>query len=112
MLLAFALEVILKAVLLAEGGRAVDGRGRLTEAFWSHDLKALYESTSLPPLSLRDDIMLTFLTSYVEVGRYPIRARHRPTPSRNLLFGATEVRRTTVAVFRPAEDALRHQGIL
>jgi hypothetical protein len=79
MLYAFGIEGLLKALWLAQKNRSTHSKppvGRqLTKVFKSHDLRAWWERTAMPPPSDTQKFLLDMLTHYGEVGRYPVLAR-------------------------------------
>lgn len=83
MLYAFALEDLLKAVWLAQGNRAVVANA-LDKDFKKlrHDLQAWWTRASIRAASSDETIVLDFLTSSVEIGRYPVHSSMRQRDGR------------------------------
>jgi hypothetical protein len=93
MLYAFALEAMLKAVWLAQGNRAVSPSSiELEKAFKrdGHDLHKWWHVASMGAPTADELAVLDFLTSYVEIGRYPVRARAQPANNRLILPTAAQ----------------------
>jgi hypothetical protein len=112
MLYAFALENLLKALMVANGekpteertSKSIGPRGRrLAERFTDHRLTVLWQLAGLPNPEPMDVALLEFLTTLGVTGRYPIKVK--PDMKNYRLAG--DLKGAIVALFEQTDRRIR-----
>jgi hypothetical protein len=83
MLYAFALEALLKSLLIAQGQKAVIA-GKLAPGFKTHDLAQLCKQAKVKLETAHEERLVEHMTRAVQFGRYPVSSRENV--KRGLMF--------------------------